>query len=180
MESYELYLFDIDGTLVDQDTRAYLPGVLEWFEQNRNRKIGLITNQGGVGLRLWMEEGGFGEPQNFPTEQQARAQIDAVNQALPGGPYPVFVCFAYQSKKSGKWAPIPEGCEDDPEWQSSNRKPAPGMLFRAIKEIGSRRDKTRYVGNGTEDRDAAANAEVPYQDADVFFGRVMPPEAHPW
>ncbi len=170
-QQYDLYLFDIDGTLADQDSQALLPGVNEWFQQRQDCKIALITNQGGVGLSHWMKVGGFGNPSQFPDEEQARAHIDTVNNALPGGPYPVFVCFAYQSKKSGQWAPVPEGCEDDPEWLPENRKPNPGMIFRAIKELGSRRAATLFVGDSDEDRAAAANADVAFMDAREFFKR---------
>jgi hypothetical protein len=118
-----------------------------------------------------MESGGFGEPEKFPTEASARHHIDSVNAQLPGGPYPVFVCFAYQSKSSGKWAPIPDGCGDDPEWDPAYRKPAPGMIFRALREVGGTRATTLLVGDAQEDYEAARQAEVSFRWAGAYFNR---------
>jgi HAD superfamily hydrolase (TIGR01662 family) len=165
-----LLIFDIDGTLADRDTNELLPGVETWFAQHAHEyQIVLVTNQGGVGLRFWMESQGFGEPEKFPNEDQARAHIDAVNRSLPGGPFTAYMCFAYQSQKSGKWSPTPEGCEDDPEWSASYRKPEPGMIFRAIKDASTTRAKTALVGDGAEDRFCAEQAEVTFYSADDFF-----------
>lgn len=167
-----LIIFDIDGTLADWKAEELLPGVALWFSETRrqHQHIALVTNQGGVGLRLWMEDGGFGEPETYPTEDAARAHIDAVNNALPGGPYPAYVCFAYQSKKSGKWAPAPDDAEDDdPEWRHDHRKPAPGMIFDAIHDAGTTRAKTLMVGDLQEDYDAAIAAGIEFQWARDFF-----------
>lgn len=168
---YELIIFDVDGTLAEWQTGDLLPGVQEWFDHYAaEHTIALVSNQGGVGLRYWMEDGEFGEPDKYPTEEQARVTLDAINAKLPGGPYPLFVCYAYQSKKSGKWGPSPDG--DDPEWDPNRRKPAPGMIFDAIRECESTRRRTLMVGDRSEDLIAAQNAEVDYRDADSFFGRL--------
>lgn len=170
MSNYEFIIFDVDGTLAEWQTGELLPGVKAWFEQHAAaHKIALVSNQGGVGLRYWMEEGEFGEPDKYPTEEDARADLEAVNEALPGGPYPLFVCFAYQAKKSGNWGPVPD--EDDPEWDHARRKPAPGMVYDAIRVCGSTRQKTLLVGDRDEDRAAALNAGVDFQHAAEFFNR---------
>ena len=171
MDPYELIIFDLDGTLADRDTGALLPGVKAWFETHGDRyRYALATNQGGVGLRYWMESGGFGEPDNFPTEDQIRERIDNVIAAI-GVEMSAFICFAYESKKSGKWSPAPDGCEDDPEWDRNNRKPRPGLLLRAVRECKTTRRQTLFVGNGSEDQQAADRAEIAFADADMFFER---------
>ena len=169
-KDYSLIIFDIDGTLAWRDSGELLPGVEAWFEQHApEHKIALATNQGGVGLRRWMEDGGFGEPDKYPNEENARAHITEINNALPGGPYPYFVCFAYQSKSSGKWAPVPD--DDDPEWDAARRKPAPGMIYDAIRECGATRQDTLFVGDRDEDRGAALSAGVDFKHAATFFKR---------
>jgi len=166
-----LYLFDLDGTLVHPFTADFRPGVLDWFATHAvANQIAIATNQGGVGLRHWMEDGHFGEPDKYPTEDQARAHVEAISAALPGGPYPVFMAFAYQSQKSGKWAPAPAGCEDDPEWSQEWRKPAPGMIFEAMRRLECSRAKTVMVGDWREDQEAAENAGVGFVWAVPFFG----------
>lgn len=173
---YECILFDIDGTLADWRTSDLLSGVAEWFERHASDyKIALITNQGGVGLRAWMEEAGFGEPNKYPTEDLAHAHMDAVNMALPGGVYPLYVCYAYQAKSSGKWYPPDEDDYDtDPEWRHDHRKPAPGMIYDAIRDLHTTRAKTLLVGDRDEDRLAADNAGIDFQSAELFFATEPP------
>lgn len=172
MDPWDLFIFDIDGTLAAMGTETLLPGVAHWFLHGvGKRKIALVTNQGGVGLRGWMESGGFGEPDTYPTEEQARAHIEAISEQL-GMEARVYVCFAYQSKKSGKWAPLPDDADDDdPEWDQNHRKPAAGMIFDAIRDAATTRAHTLMVGDSNEDEEAAANAGIAFQWADAFFGR---------
>lgn len=172
MLEYDLILFDIDGTIADRDTNELLPGVYWWFSQHAHAcSLAFITNQGGVGLRNWMEAGGFGEPDKFPTEEQVLDHIHKVLSSLPNGPYKHYVCYAYQSKKSGKWSPIPEGKEEDSKWSPVFRKPNPGMLMAAIVDFDAERTRTLFVGNSEEDEEAALQAGVAYQSAEEFFRR---------
>lgn len=168
-----LAIFDIDGTLAPFGLDKPYTDVLPFFEEaHAQMQIRLITNQGGVALRAWMESGGWGEPEKYPTEEQARAHMDGINNALPGGPYPVHVCFAYQTKK-GKWAPNPDGSNpehtDDHKWAASHRKPNPGMILDAIREAGVSRARTVYIGDGPEDEACARNAGVLFIRSDAFF-----------
>lgn len=177
LTNYDLIVFDIDGTIADRDTHKLLPNVKEWFEEYSYKKIAFISNQGGVGLRFWMEGGNdgpakaFGEPDEFPTQSEALDHLYAVISKLSGGPFRYYTCYAYQSKKSGKWSPIPVGKESHSEWNSYFRKPNPGMLCRAITEMDVLRSRTLFVGNGEEDKEAAMNAGVDFVHADVFFNR---------
>lgn len=170
----KLIIFDIDGTLADRDTDELLPGVMEFFDRYATAfNIALATNQGGVGMRHWMERDGFGKPEEFPTEDQARAHVLAVqDQLMKGQPIPYYICFAYQSKKSGQWSPLPEGISpEDPEWRADHRKPAPGMLIRAMRDAQAQPTQTIMVGDSEEDEQAAKVAGCSFQWADDFFKR---------
>lgn len=170
---YNFIIFDIDGTLADRDTNVLLPGVLEWFQQRPNANAALVTNQGGVGLRWWMVKDDFGEPDYYPDEQDAMNHIQTVVNQLPDGFRDLlsYVCFAYQSKKSGKWSPTPEGREGDYRWMPEYRKPSPGMLLKAMQDANFSAHETLMVGDSDEDEQAAMAAGCSFMHADRFFIR---------
>lgn len=165
-------IFDVDGTLADRDTNVLLPGVYDWFEQQGDGYgIVLATNQGGVGLRWWMVKDGFGEPDKFPDQRDAENHIQAVINQLPARYRDIdtYICFAYQSKKSGQWSPAPEGQEDNWQWQADYRKPAPGMLNKAMYDYLVYPQEALMVGDSDEDEQAAKAAHCDFQHADKFF-----------
>ena len=169
---YRLLIFDVDGTLADRDSGELLPGVAEFFQMTPewDERYAIASNQGGVGLRHWMETKGFGEPAAFPTEEAARAHVNGVAQKI-GRPFDVHICFAYQSQSTGSWSPTPDGMNDVPEWTASYRKPNPGMLLAAMKAAGVTAEEALMIGNGEEDELAAKRADVTFVHADVFFER---------
>jgi HAD superfamily hydrolase (TIGR01662 family) len=167
MSWYKLIIFDVDGTLADRETSAVLPGVSQWFKQNPQQIVALATNQGGVGLRYWMERDGFGEPEAYPTEEAVTDHLNRVKQAL-GIDAPTYVCYAYQAK-SGLWAPTPTGMETDPRWRQDWRKPAPGMLLAAIEAVGCTASEALMVGDSEEDKLAAEAAGCAFEWSHVFF-----------
>lgn len=172
MNKYKLIIFDLDDTLTPFTKTELLPGVKEWFDANDAGKvmIAMATNQGGVGLRHWMEDGRFGNPEKYPTEQQVREHIEKVLQNL-GTRFPVFMSFRYQSYKTGNWSPVPAGVKEENEWSIQWRKPAPGMLIEAMYLAGVPSHHTLMVGNDDEDRLAAEAAGCAFEWANVFFGR---------
>lgn len=169
----KLYIFDADGTLCDRETGALLPNVAERIAAlPADAQCAIVTNQGGVGLRHWMESGGFGEPEKLPTEEHARSQYARVAaNAFGEREYSVHMCFAYQAKSSGNWAPAPEGREKDSEWSQGWRKPAPGMLINAAVAHGAYAANTVMIGDSDADRLAAVAAGIPFMHADEFFNR---------
>ena len=169
IQQWKLIVFDVDGTLAANNETELLPGVAAWREAHPDQAITLCSNQGGVGLRLWMEEGGFGDPQQYPTEASINARLRHIANLMDTDYY---VCFAYQSKKSGKWSPTPIGGEALIEWNPRYRKPAPGMLLRAMMDFGADPSDTLMVGDGDEDQQAAQAAGCRFTRADEFFGRV--------
>jgi HAD superfamily hydrolase (TIGR01662 family) len=168
----KLIAFDVDGTLVPFESTTLLPGVAEWFAKHGpDYTIALVSNAGGVSLRLWMESGGFGDPESLPTEAMTRERLATIQAALIV-PSRAYLCFAYQSKKSGKWSPTPEGRDIlDPEWDPAYRKPAPGMLLAAMADAGCEREETLFVGDWAEDEAAAVRAGCAFAWANEFFGR---------
>lgn len=169
-----LIIFDIDGTLADRDTHQLLPGVWEWyFQQSHMEQLAIATNQGGVGLHYWMERDGFGDLSKYPDETAAREHINKVLSQLDPR-IKVYVCFAYQSQKSGKWSPVPEGQEDNPEWDKGYRKPDAGMLLKAMNDANVAPEDTLFVGDDIEDAMAAKKAKCKFMFAYQFFNRESP------
>lgn len=167
LDDYRLIIFDADGTLIDRDSGDYLPGVKEWFRRQRPpRNYAIATNQGGVGLRHWMEKEGFGEPQKYPYEWQVHAKYMRLATDLDAK---LFICYAYQSKSSGKWSPTPPGWEGLPKWSREWRKPAPGMLLAAMGWAGVEPAVTLMVGDSEDDEAAARAAGCDFVWAAEFF-----------
>lgn len=171
---YKLIIFDLDGTLVKKWTDELLPGVEEFFSKCKSA-VAIATNQGRVGLRYWMEQDGFGEPDKFPTEEQVWERLRNVQAQLPT--FVPYVSWAYQSKK-GAWGP--QKVEHDPfaghneiadGWRKDWRKPDPGMLLQAMAFACATPAETLMVGDMESDRLAAEAAGCAFAWADEFFGR---------
>ena len=174
-----LICLDIDGTIVESNkSTELLPNVKLFFQKLATEfpkmKIALVTNQGAVGLRYWMEIGRFGDPTTLPTQAEVETRINAIVQNIreiwPGELH-VFMAFRYQSKNSQKWGPSIKRI-DDQRWNQDWRKPGPGMIRAAIKaakvspfELG----KILMVGDMDSDELAAKNAGVRFRKAPHFF-----------
>lgn len=184
MKNYRLYIFDVDDNVAKRYSDELMEGVEDWFAFARQVGGGIrfafATNQGGVGLRYWMEQGGFGDPSTYPTENSVNARLVIVRDRLFGGATvlpPIYVCFRYQSAK-GNWSPTPhditpaEAADEDlpGEWRKSWRKPAPGMLLQAMADAGVMPSATLFVGNGEEDRQTAAAAGCDFMFGKHLFG----------
>jgi D-glycero-D-manno-heptose 1,7-bisphosphate phosphatase len=170
----KLYIFDWDGTLAEFKTGAILPNrKAKLATLPRNAHIAIASNQGGVGLRHWMQVDDFGDYSTYPQESTIRAMFTDVLEELEIEAR-VYLCFAYQSKKTGAWSPTPLNIPDDARarscWQQSWRKPNAGMLLAAMEDFGVSPAETLMVGDWPEDREAAKAAGCAFQDADEFFG----------
>lgn len=156
----KLVIFDVDGTLCDRDTTEIYPHMIEKLKivAERGLKVALATNQGGVGLRYWMITGGFGEPEKYPGEltatQRVRTIADQI-KAITGDWCAIYISFAYQSKSSGNFGPIPPESALDLRWSPYWRKPSPGMLEAAIAYGGTAPRWALFIGDSDEDREAA-------------------------
>jgi len=177
---YDLIIFDMDGTLIQRNMPelTFLDGVAEWFKslsETNHPKIAIATNQGGVGLRYWMEIDGFGNPQNYPKANQVINQLLDLKVALKefsGFDLPVDLqfCFAYQSKKTEKWSPVPPDETILDRWNPNYRKPNCGMLVQARHNAEVGKDRVLYVGDREEDLQAAERAGIDFMWAHEFFG----------
>lgn len=177
LSEYNLIIFDMDGTLADRDTGALLEGVAEYFQSlgDSHPKFSIATNQGGVGLRYWMEKDDFGEAEKYPTIEIVEAHIHKLVSAIVdtgynGDRFSFYKCFSYITKK-GVLAPTPKYGYLADEWNPNFRKPNPGMLMRAMWDAGVRPLDTLMVGDSPEDEEAAKNATCDFMWADDFFKR---------
>jgi histidinol phosphatase-like enzyme len=173
----ELIVFDVDGTLAKIYTLKILPGVQEFFDLlyrsgcEPRPKVAIATNQGGVGLRYWMEQNNFGHPDKYPSEESIDARICGLLQALGADPdLPVYVAFRYKNLL-GQWSPVPAGKEDAPRWNPTWRKPSAGMLLQAMQDAGTVPLHTLFVGDRKDDRNAALAAGCKFEWASDFFSR---------
>lgn len=174
MKEYNLYLFDLDGTLAAMDSHELYPDAAQWLESNKDKSWMIVTNQGGIGLRHWMEIGGFGDPSKYPTLESFQARIATLFSEEGFYARKVIMCARYQSKKSGEWSPLPEKIGWLSIWRTDWRKPAPGMLLYAMgrKEVSP--EHTLMIGDSEDDRQAAAAAGCDFMWAWEFFGREKP------
>lgn len=172
----DLIIFDVDGTLVETYTLKHLPNVADFFRLAlggcpERPRIALATNQGGVGMRYWMEAGGFGKPESYPTEEQVAARLNDLISSLGGdSSLPVYVSFRYRTRE-GRWTPIPPGRQADKRWSAEWRKPEPGMLLEAMADAGAAPERTLFVGDRREDLQAATAAGCAFAWANDFFAQ---------
>lgn len=173
----KLVIFDVDGTLAETYTLNLLPRVQDFFRLvfqagcPNSPRVAIATNQGGVGMRYWMETGKFGDPEKYPTEQSVEQRLRDLVSALGGNQdLPVYVAYSYRSKE-GDWAPVPPGKEELPRWSQAWRKPGPGMLLQAMQDAGAEPDETLFVGDSPDDQAAAQAAGCRFEWAGAFFSQ---------
>jgi histidinol phosphatase-like enzyme len=186
-EDIQLLLFDIDGTIVhDYNATEILPGRKEFLESIRSPHppwvhepfVAFITNQGGVGLRYWMEKQSWGEPEKYPEIHDVSTRLNKIFTNLGIKNPALYICYCYQNK-NGIWGPTPydelEEWRSAPyTWQPRYRKPSPGMIDLACEHYRIKKNKhVLYVGDREEDRLAAASAwngkGIPFVWAKEFF-----------
>jgi HAD superfamily hydrolase (TIGR01662 family) len=169
---FELIIFDVDGTLAEMYSTRLLPGVLDWFKKRPAAvDVAIATNQGGVGLRYWMETENFGKPSAYPTAEATQVRLRQLIKKLDLRWENVYIAYAYRQKKSGKLGPIPPQFSHSPYWRHDWRKPEAGMLKQAIADYGVTPDQTLMVGDSEDDKAAAQAAGCPFLWAKDFFAR---------
>lgn len=166
-----LYIFDLDGTLCERDKTDLRPKVARTLSTlaNAEAKFAIATNQGGVGLRYWMEKAKFGEPEKYPTAETVIARLGIVLvqvEALTGQPWGLFFCFAYFTK-TGKRGLLPNSSA--PEWSFWHRKPNPGMLNAAIQWANVQPAQALMIGDRDDDMHAAKAAKCAFQFEGDFW-----------
>lgn len=189
---YDLILLDVDDTLVEAFGIRFKKNVIARLESlPKSTQLALVTNQGGVTLRYWMESEGFGEPKKYPTYDDINNRLLEITKRIQGRtglPVKIYKSLAYCTKK-GKWSPTPfDHVLENPalmeqlgdelrEFRHDWHKPEPGMVLQAIKDHKVEPGRVLVVGNSDEDRAAAEAASrvlgqpVAFAWADDFFGK---------
>jgi D-glycero-D-manno-heptose 1,7-bisphosphate phosphatase len=152
-----LYIFDADDTLRRTTTGQPCPhGVAEWELlpgvrarlaqipwSPRGPYLAITSNQDHVGYGL------------LSANLARRLLVDlALAAAGPLRPAP-FIAFC----------PHPEGAG------CACRKPAPGMLLRALAHFRIPAAEAVFVGDAPCDQEAARRARIPFRHANAFFAR---------
>ena len=162
-----LFIFDLDGTLIESflydwhdkenkpkehpyDRVVVLPNRKERLQTlaKHHNQFAIITNQGGVA---------FG----YNTVEEVTTKLSVVVREFDffyNCPFSVHVCYEHPK------GTIPEYTKD-----SKDRKPKPGMLFKAMVRHGHTTSNTIYIGDLETDKQAAEAANMTYVDAEEFF-----------
>lgn len=206
---FDLYLFDIDGTLIDRDTGKYLPGVKEWFDAKpTDTAVALITNQGGPACR----EAGWGDRYpslDYVLEKYGRI-ADELNAMLymslaycprdwrddmrevikehDGSIFPSDIHGRIARRWiSGEWMYPKQLPRHDIRLRHTWRKPNNGMIVQAIRDFGLDEDVMSSTGKvvmvGDRFTDWLAAAMTPgcsYIDPRGIFGPKTTKEFEWW
>ena len=120
-----------------------------------------------------MERGGWGEPNKYPNREAVETRLEHICMNVRDifkGSVSLYSCYSYETK-AGKASPRPKGTEADPRWDPANRKPKPGMLLTAMKDLQVSPSETIFIGDMITDEEAAKSAGVSFQYAVDFFQR---------
>lgn len=148
---------------------------LTWVKAQPDKPaIVLISNQGGVGLRYWMETEQWGEPGKFPSEDQAKRRLTEIQRqvtALTGETPLVVKCYAYYSARSEKWAPVPDDVHPINKmfWEPTWRMPNSGMIKYAIQKLELKREEVAFIGLNKEEFMAAMAADIRFIECTDIF-----------
>ena len=161
-KDFRLFIFDADGTLIDRDSGAYLPGVAGIADGlSQYAQVAIATNQGGPACR----DADWPWSSNFPTLEEIEASYGLLAQRMGAR---LYMSLAYRTK--GGALIFPKGVPaDDPRLDPSWRKPEPGMIIQAMRDAYVTADQTVFIGDGKEDEQAAAAAGVRFIPAGKFF-----------
>lgn len=179
IKDYDLLVFDVDGTIANRSEDRLLPEARDFFKLLYNwsavvdvPKIALATNQGGVALRLWMEDAGWGEPEKYPSLEAVQMRLRTLQQQIPM-PTMLYVAYAYQTQKTREWAPVPLAFAGQPAWSRAWRKPNGGMVQQAMADHGvSSPKRVLFVGDSDDDKGAATAVGAGFALARYFWAEV--------
>lgn len=169
----KLLIFDVDGTIASYKSNDLWVMPMRFFENiylmQHKPFIALATNQGGVGMRYWMESKEWGDPTAYPSEDDVRQRMHLISEKVRriSGVEKVstYMAFMYLSSNEN-WSPMKA---NKPEWQKSSRKPGPGMLIRAMTEYSMLGEQTLMVGDSDDDKGAAKRAGCHFISTEQFF-----------
>ena len=175
MSEKTLYIFDLDGTLVETWGVAPLPGVLEKLDAlvKDGASIAVATNQAGI---AW---GAMTKQEKFPTPDNLGPRFDEIARLLP--PLQNARWFAaihdkrvrLSEKRYTTLADALENASQSLELTVSAelvwRKPQPGMLLAACESYAVAPEAAVFVGDMDSDFEAATAAGMDFVNAEDFF-----------
>lgn len=170
-----LIIFEIYSVLTPLFSDQVHPYVIDYFKEADDRILyAIATNQGGVGLRHWMERQRFGTPTDYPVIDDVNALITSVTSQTREFDA-VRISYAYLSKKN-QWSPtpsIPPLGSSRENWRRDWRKPEPGMILSILDQLNILPIETLVVGALEGDRMAAERAGCYFLTAEKFFSKEM-------
>lgn len=170
-----LFIFDLDGTLVEIYGEDPLPGVVDLLVDLRRKghSIALATNQAGPAWRWATGE------QKYPAPMALGARFMRIAAHIPplaAAPWFVAVGDSRLSLEAEAYerliARFRLGAPDlvlHVSASGSWRKPEPGMLLAALRILDVPPEHVLFVGDSDTDAEAAANAHVSFMTAASFF-----------
>lgn len=171
MQNPKLIIFNLDGTLVRPFTDELLPEVTAWFSVARWQmpKLAIATNQGSVAMWYHMRDTRPGQAHKYPSPAEAESRVWRVAARLGIERPLVYMSFAYRFQNTSQWIETPFECALDMRWSRNWRKPNPGMINQALRDLELLPNEGLMVGNHERDRLAAVAAGVPFQRCGEFF-----------
>ena len=175
MNEKTLYIFDLDGTLVEKWGIAPLPGVLEKLTalEQAGSFIAVATNQAGI---AW---GAMTKQEKFPTPDSLGPRFDEIAQLLPPLQRARWFVSIHDTRvrlSEKRYTALAQALERasqmlelivsaKPNW----RKPQPGMLLAACESYTVKPDAAIFIGDMDSDREAAEAAGMDFVEAvDAF------------
>ncbi len=153
---YDLYIFDVDGTLVKTrsgypfrtiaDDWEYLPGRVERLDRLKRSgaKIALATNQAGVAFGIFTREAMY-------------AATKKIADGVAADTW--YMSIMHPNAKLKEY-----------RGDSALRKPKPGMLIDCIGDCNVPPNRTLMIGDSDDDCLAASAAGCQFQWSAAFFG----------
>jgi D-glycero-D-manno-heptose 1,7-bisphosphate phosphatase len=169
MRSYDLLVFDADGTVRETTVEGQFfptkPGEWRIRAVVKERLAGIDWK--AVGFGVASNQGGVFK--GMLTEGMARQLlIEMVKEAMPPDTFDPRTFLPHIANG------FIQLCPHDPRGVCSCRKPMPGMLTRIMAFYDARPERTLFVGNSDSDLKAAQNAGCMYLDEQVFFAGSEP------
>jgi HAD superfamily hydrolase (TIGR01662 family) len=171
----KLYIFDLDGTLVEKYGSQPLPNVQIYLERLAidGYKLAIASNQAGLAWRIMTGD------QKYPDVVSMARRFEQITQEISSlADVPWFVSVVDDRVKLSTFdyknlaADLEKACpslnlivRSDPQW----RKPQPGMLLSALQYFNIEADNALFIGDYETDAEAAISAGIPFCWADAFF-----------
>lgn len=161
----KLFLFDIDGTIVNRDSTVVYPEAFLFFART-SADVAFITNQGSPACH----DAGWDFSEKFPSLEQVEERLAAILASIPfSDNYGMYISYSYTTSGGLIIVPKPAELAFCANIEESWRKPNPGMILRAMEDYQVQPHECLMVGDRDEDRLAAEAAGVAFVWADKFF-----------